>query len=52
MLLEILANLYPWRGRHWVDKDKKMRFMEFEGQIFYLGNDEYWRLYKEENNND
>ena len=45
----VAANLYGYKGKHWLDKEKKMRFMEFCGEVFkWNPKRERWERYEEE----
>lgn len=42
----IEANMQPWKGKQWYDPEKKMRFLEYRGHVFYLTNSEIWKPWK------
>ena len=44
-MLEIEANMYAWHGKHWVDREKKVRYMVYRGVLFRWNPDsELWEF--------
>ena len=47
--LMVEANVFRYKGRHWLDKQKKARFMEYRGVVFkWNPKREIWERYKKE----
>lgn len=45
----IEANWYAYKGEHWFDPEKKMRFMRYRGVVFKWNQyREHWERYEEE----
>lgn len=43
------ANMYAWNGKHWLDREKKARFMLYRGVVFKWDVDrEVWEFANEE----
>lgn len=44
-LLEIEANMFKWNGKHFIDHEKKIRFMFYRGFLFKWNPDiELWEI--------